>query len=33
MGHLTAAKAKSLTKPGMHGDGEGLYLNITPKGP
>ncbi len=28
MGNLTAAKAKTLTKPGMHGDGEGLYLSV-----
>ena len=32
MGNLTAAKAKSLTKPGMHGDGDGLYLNVTRAG-
>ena len=29
MAKLTAAKAKSLTKPGLHGDGDGLYLNVT----
>ena len=29
MGNLTAAKAKTLTKPGLHGDGGGLYLNVT----
>ena len=32
MPKLTAAKAKSLTKPGMHGDGEGLYLNVARAG-
>ena len=32
MPKLTAAKAKSLTIPGMHGDGEGLYLNVTRAG-
>ena len=32
MGNLTAAKAKSLTKPGMHGDGEGLYLSVSRSG-
>ncbi len=32
MAKLTAAKAKSLTKPGLHGDGEGLYLNVTRSG-
>ena len=32
MGNLTAVKAKSLTKPGMHGDGDGLYLNVTRTG-
>lgn len=32
MGNLTAAKAKSLAKPGMHGDGDGLYLNVTRTG-
>ena len=32
MGNLTAAKAKSLTRPGMHGDGDGLYLNVTRTG-
>ena len=29
---LTAAKVKSLTKPGMHHDGRGLYLRIAPGG-
>lgn len=32
MGNLTAARAKSLSKPGMHGDGDGLYLNVTKTG-
>ena len=32
MGNPTVAKAKSLTGPGMHGDGEGLYLNVTRNG-
>ena len=32
MGNLTAAKAKSLSKPGLHGDGDGLYLNVTKTG-
>ena len=32
MGNLTAAKVKSLSKPGLHGDGDGLYLNVTRTG-
>ena len=28
MGKLTAATAKSLSKPGLHGDGATLYLNV-----
>ena len=32
MGKLTALAAKSLGKPGRHGDGNGLYLNIAPAG-
>ena len=32
MGNLTAATVKSLSKPGMHGDGDGLYLNVTKTG-
>ena len=32
MGNLTAAKTKSLTRPGLHGDGDGLYLNVTRNG-
>ena len=29
---LTAAKVRTLTQPGMHGDGAGLYLNIKATG-
>ena len=32
MEKLTAAKAKSLSKPGRYGDGDGLYLRIAPGG-
>ena len=32
MGKLTAARLRSLSKPGMHGDGDGLYLNVTRTG-
>ena len=32
MGKITALSAKVLSKPGRHGDGEGLYLNIAPSG-
>ena len=32
MGKLTALSAKTLSKPGRHGDGDGLYLNIAPSG-
>ena len=32
MPRLTAARVKSLTRPGMHGDGNGLYLNVTKTG-
>lgn len=32
MARLTAAKAKSLNKPGRYGDGNGLYLNIAKGG-
>ena len=32
MGNLTAAKPKSLSKPGLHGVGDGLYLNVTRTG-
>ena len=29
MPKLTAAKARALVTPGMHGDGEGLYLSVS----
>ena len=32
MAKLTSTKIKALDKPGMHGDGRGLYLQIAPKG-
>ena len=32
MGKLTALKVKSKSKPGRHGEGEGLYLNVAPSG-
>ena len=32
MPKLTAARVKALSKPGRHGDGDGLYLNIAPGG-
>ena len=32
MARLTAARVKILAKPGRHGDGDGLYLNIAPGG-
>ena len=32
MGKLAALAAKTLNQPGRHGDGDGLYLNITPSG-
>jgi integrase len=32
IGRLTALKAERLKKPGMHADGGGLYLRITPQG-
>ena len=32
MAKLTAAKVRTLDKPGMHGDGAGLYLRIAPGG-
>ena len=32
MGKLTALKVKSLSEPGRHGDGDGLYLNVAPSG-
>ena len=32
MGKLSATGAKSLTKPGRYGDGDGLYLNVSSSG-
>lgn len=32
MPKLTVAKVKALSKPGMHGDGDGLYLNVKATG-
>ena len=32
MGKLSALAAKAMSKPGRHGDGDGLYLNIAPSG-
>ena len=32
MAKLTALSAKTLSKPGRHGDGDGLYLNVSPSG-
>ena len=32
MARLTTAKVKTITKPEMHCDGDGLYLNVTPSG-
>ena len=32
MPKLSAAKVRTITKPGMHGDGNGLYLNVTRSG-
>ena len=32
MGKLTALAAKNLSRPGRHGDGGGLYLNVAPSG-
>ncbi len=32
MAKLTALSARTLSKPGRHGDGDGLYLNIAPSG-
>ena len=29
---LTATKVKSITKPGTHGDGDGLYLSVSGAG-
>jgi integrase len=32
MGRLTALAARALSRPGRHGDGDGLYLHVTPAG-
>ena len=32
MGKLTALAARALSKPGRHGDGDGLYLHVAPAG-
>ena len=32
MGKLNALSAKTISKPGRHGDGDGLYLNVSPPG-
>ena len=32
MGKLTALSAKTHSKPGRHGDGNGLYLHVAPSG-
>jgi integrase len=32
MGKLTALKVGRITKPGLHSDGSGLYLQVTPNG-
>ena len=32
MGRLTALVARALSRPGRHGDGDGLYLHVTPAG-
>ena len=32
MAKLTALSAKTLSKPGRDGDGDGLYLNVSPSG-
>ena len=32
MARLSAAKVKAIKKPGMHGDGNGLYLRVTASG-
>ena len=30
MAKLTALQVKSVSDPGRHGDGDGLYLNVAP---
>ena len=32
MASLSAARVKAIKKPGMHGDGNGLYLRVTGSG-
>ena len=32
MGKLSALSVKAISKPGRYGDGDGLYLHITPSG-
>ena len=32
MGKLSALSVKAISKPGRHGDGDGLYLHIAPSG-
>ena len=32
MGKLNALSVKTISKPGRHGDGDGLYLNVAPAG-
>ena len=32
MGRLTALAARALSRPGRHGDGDGLYLHVAPAG-
>ena len=32
MGKLSALSVKAIAKPGRHGDGDGLFLNVTTSG-
>ena len=32
MGRLTDLQALTLTRPGLHGDGDTLYLKVSPRG-
>lgn len=32
MGRLTVAKVKAITRTGLHGDGDTLYLSVAPGG-
>ena len=32
MGKLTAAKVRAITRTGLHGDGDTLYLSVAPGG-